>query len=496
MAGPFLRADPGLRLEGAAAGTRIEHLVGGEVALPRMLADIRAAAANHRDAFVYLAGWNCENDLPVPTAAGPTDNLGEALRFAAGRDAQIRLLLWAGALDQTTLRRLPARIQKILLDLAAQWSPTRAHNLATEALLKKLRADGHDAWCHIDDAHLFAGSHHQKLLIVGTKESFVAYVGGIEFSTDRLYATDAAGKRLPGAPLFDVTLRVSGPGADSLLRTFTDRWSATVPPPAVPLAPLPALRGLGAPPSTAAGPLTSQATHTYAPGFPYRAKIQTSARAIASAIRSAKQYFYMEDQYYSGTEELTNAIKDALRANKDVWGVVVIANEGSVGDLPDLAYRRRQMLTPLVAAFPGRFYVFERKGDDGTNTGRTAYVHSKLTIVDDVTAVVGSVNSSYRSWTHDTEVMLTVHDPRGPGPTTPADWRPIRRLRADIWHRHLGAPPAVLGDPAALRRWWLEVWIRARTAHVAPSAVFVPAKPAFGPLSDWVWTNFLDPRVP
>lgn len=527
MTRPFLPADPAARLEAPTSGTEIEHLLGGAAALPRMLADIRSATGP--SSFVYLAGWNCETTLPVPGS----DTLGEALRRAAGNGAQVRLLLWAGTLDEASMWRLAPNQREYVREFFTRWGPTRANNLAAAALVGKLREAGADARCHLDAKHLFAGSHHQKIVVVGTDADVVAYVGGIEFSTDRLNVVDAAGKPLKGAPLFDISLRLRGSAAYSVLRTFTDRWSATVA--VAPAAPPPALRGARrTPPDLASSrqfvdmlgggedttpttteaqsglfvdllgaarrpKLDAQVSHTYGRGCPYPGEVKTAGRAVAAAIRSARKYFYMEDQYYTGTAELNAAITDVLRGDPNRWGVVVMANESAVADLPDVGYRRREFLKPLVEEFPGRFLVFERLGDDGTATGRTAYVHSKLTIVDDVTAVVGSANSNYRSWTHDSEILLTVHDPNGPGPLDPTYWRPIRRLRAEIWQRHLfltSLDAKAFGDPASARPWWSEITADRRKAHVRRSFTHVPApRPALGPVADLLWPTVVDPRA-
>ena len=117
--------------------------------------------------------------------------------------------------------------------------------------------------------------------------------------------------------------------------------------------------------------------------------------------------------------------------------------------------------------------VFERLGQDGTTTGPTAYVHCKLTIVDDVTAVVGSANTSNRSWSHDSEIMVTYFDSAGPGGLEPESWRPIRSLRADLWEQHLNVPgntgpPMKFGDPGKARLRWLDVWQAKEKGHVQP----------------------------
>ena len=181
--------------------------------------------------------------------------------------------------------------------------------------------------------------------------------------------------------------------------------------------------------------------------------------------------------------------------------MVVLASEDSVKDLPDVGYRRRAMLRPLVDVFPGRFFVFERIGNDTTTTGPTAYVHCKLSIVDDVAAVIGSANSNYRSWTHDSEIMLTMIDPGGPGSLDPKDWRPIRAMRAAIWEHQLflsGSSAASLADPHSARPLWEAVWKLAPSspAHVRHYDAFrqVAAELAVGQRPDLA-DNLRPPRL-
>jgi hypothetical protein len=493
----FLPADPARHLEGSSTGSQVEHLLGGSEALPRMLQDIRTASGPN--SFVYMASWNCEIDLVVTGPAGP-DTLKQALSVAANAGAQLRLLLWAGGVDQATLRALafgftPLDVQA-LMTLTLLRSPAAAHNLAACVFCDLLAVSGKDAAREYDSRTLVAGAHHQKILVVGTAEDVIAYVGGIEFSTDRLNAKGRSGEDLKGAPLFDISLRVRGPAAWAILRTFTERWQATV------ARRLPALRGLSrlaSPPPSLPGGLETQVTHTYGIRCPYTVKVQTAAEAITATIRSTKNFLYMEDQYYVGTYDLAQEIAKVLAADSNRWAVVVIAAEDSVVDLSDVGYRRRQMLRPLVSLFPGRFFVFERIGDDGSTVGRTAYVHSKLTIVDDVAAVIGSANSNYRSWTHDSEVMLTLVDPAGPGGPEPKDWRPIRSLRASIWQRHLfrvaGSAPS-LGDPAAARPLWEAVWKSSPVAppHIRRYEVFGSVPRKLPGSVDSVWTKVLDAR--
>lgn len=428
----FLPADPTRHLQPPVSGSGVEHLIGGPAALARMADDIAGATAPGD--FVYIASWNCELDLPLPRTGGST-TVRQLLTNTVAGGGQVRMHLWAG--DPTS--GLPPSVTRPLANplwFAATFvvplMPQFAHNLAAVSVVDALAGD---AAAIRDDRYLMFGSHHQKIVVVSAGGRLVAYVGGIEVTADRLSPVSK------GAPLFDVSVRLTGPAAVEVLRTFIERWEAH---PAVHGAPLLGNAALGGP-TPATGHVTVQITHTYGRGFPYPAPVQTAAAARAQALHQAKTFFYLEDQYAVGSTAQGAAMRKALGAG--AVGIVVLAAEDSVDDLPDVGFRRRKFLGRLVGDFPGRFLVFERLGS-GSTIGPGAYVHAKLLVVDDEVAVVGSVNSNRRSWSHDSEADAVFVDDDGPGdPLDPATWGAPRRLRTDLWAAHLGIPAAGLGEP-------------------------------------------------
>src|SRR5262249_41621756 len=61
------------------------------------------------------------------------------------------------------------------------------------------------------------------------------------------------------------------------------------------------------------------------------------------------------------------------------------------------------------------------------------YIHSKLWIIDDLVAIVGSANATARSWWLDSEASAIIMD----DPATPQGSF-AKRLRAQVWAGHLG----------------------------------------------------------
>ncbi len=77
------------------------------------------------------------------------------------------------------------------------------------------------------------------------------------------------------------------------------------------------------------------------------------------------------------------------------------------------------------------------------------YVHSKVTIVDDVFVAIGSSNANRRGFYHDGEIHAFAIAQALAASTD----NPARALRTALWAEHLGLPPSMgsplLDDPIA-----------------------------------------------
>src|SRR5262249_43368352 len=138
---------------------------------------------------------------------------------------------------------------------------SRRVNKPASDFINGLAATGSDAAAILDSQHLPAGSHHEKVLIIGAAGNLIAYVGGIEFNLNRIPPAVADE---PGTPLFDVSVRLQDVGAFPVLATFLKRWLMHPDKRGLPLR----ATSLGVPLPTG-GPLAVQITHTYGEGFPF-----------------------------------------------------------------------------------------------------------------------------------------------------------------------------------------------------------------------------------
>jgi phosphatidylserine/phosphatidylglycerophosphate/cardiolipin synthase-like enzyme len=445
----FQPEDNSVFLTRPMVGTVATPIIGGTTAFAAMRDDI--ASTSGATDFIYILSWHCNVDLPL-VATDPTSTLRSLLSSCASRGVQIRSMLWAG----DPIPPPPTIVAILQSNVAVPWQlvkdyartkTSRTVNDPAVQFINGLLASGNDAAAILDDRHLPMGSHHQKVVIVGAGGKLIAYVGGIEVNIDRVPPPVSSE---PGSPLFDISVRLEDAGAWLVLNTFVRRWSAHPNNFGTPL------RGDGLPVPSHAGPLVVQVTNTYGQGFPFATAVQTASTALANGIKSARQFFYMEDQYFVGSPKMKTAVNNALSSNPTLTGIIVIAAENSVSDLPDVAFRRRDFLGPLVSSFPDRLLVFERLGS-GSTIGPTAYVHSKLLIVDDEAAFIGSVNSNRRSWFHDSEIDATIVDSTGPGGIAPGTRGWVRDFRCSLWAQHLNLSSALLGDFATCLTFWQAV---------------------------------------
>lgn len=484
----FLLPDDANRgLRSASPDNRAEAFIGGKRALPRMAADI-ATAAGPND-FIYLLNWYCSVNLAMQP--GNPDSTLRKLLEAATRGAngqpgaQVDAMFWKSKSQaNATSVTLAALAPFFFLDQVL--TPINSESMA---FINSLPNSG----AILDGRHLIAGSHHQKVLIVRSGDRLIAWTGGIDVNPDRLHEKGVNGSLATGSPLFDVHVRIEGPAAVDLLQTFVDRWTRH--PEAPSFKPL---RGAGfAPVGGATGPHTVQISHTYGRGFPFPHPVQSGKAVLENALRNTRRHAYLTCQYFVGSEPLRDALRVALRAADYV--VVVMAPLEAVDDLPDIAFRRNAFLAPLLAEFPGKLLAFEALGTAGTPTSPEAYVHSKLLLVDDEAAFVGTLNYSRRSWTHDSEVMATVIDTGGPSfPPAPDPSAFAADLRAALWAEHLQVPVSSVTDVGAAKSLWVTLPAGARVRPYNPAAPIkrptVGGRPIAPRILDAYWNTTADPQ--
>ena len=323
------------------------------------------------------------------------------------------------------------------------------------------------------------GSHHQKFIVLrhaDRRSDDVVFLGGIDVAHSRRDDERHRGdhQRMPfarwygGEPAWhDVQLRLQGPVVREVEEVFRERWQDPASPSRRPSTLVPFLLDrpqrrprplpdpLPAPPP--AGSCAVQLLRTYPnrrPGYPFAPHGERSvARGYAKALRRARRFVYVEDQYL-WSASVARLFADALRREPGLHLVAVVPrfpDQDAELAVPVALHGHTQALDLVREAGGDRVLIL----DVENALGRPVYVHSKVCIIDDVWATVGSDNLNRRSWTHDSELTAAVlderHDPRlpldpaglGDGARTFA-----RDLRLELWREHLDlADDAPLLDP-------------------------------------------------
>ncbi len=319
---------------------------------------------------------------------------------------------------------------------------------------------------------------HEKLLLVDDRE---AWLIGSPFQ-QKYWDNEA---HLPfdlrrGAdtkPHHDVSVALTGPVVAHVVQEFARIWNPQAPavtPDAPPL-PTPNLQAAGARAEIGnVGDVTMQfvmSTPAIEGGRPERTILEAFERTLAQAER----WVYIENQYLT-SERAADALDHALDANRDLQAILLL-NEHM--DIPHYDTVQADIVKRLTRSHPrqiGMFSAYATASATALEPGRRGvmpiYIHSKVTIADDVCLSVGSANLDGASLHGARELMLPdalndeanihiveTHARPAVTPNGPADAQAggvVRRLRETLWHEHLDKPRDQLSSEPPER--WLAFW--------------------------------------
>jgi len=373
-AGGFAAGDPQPR-----SGNRLEILIDGATALPRIVDEIEKA-----ESHVHLAGWFFSPEFKL-RQDGP--GLRELLAKAAER-VDVRVLCWAGS-------PLPL------------FRPDRKQVREMRAeLMRECRVV-----CALDRKERPLHCHHEKLVIVDDR---VAFVGGIDL-------TDFSGQRFDshehptreGLGWHDAAARVEGPAVADVAEHFRLRWHEVTAETLPPVEPQPP-----------AGDIEVQVVRT-APEKVYRRLPRGDFRILEAyqrALRSAEHFIYLENQFLWSPELVATLAEKLRRPPSDDFRLLVLLPAKPSSGTDDT----RGQLGLLMQADNGAGRMLActvyQRGKDAS----PVYVHAKIGIVDDRWLTIGSANLNEHSLFNDTEMNLVV-----------LDERVARDVRLRLWAEHL-----------------------------------------------------------
>ena len=470
------RGNPDTRISAWTENNRVTPLVHGKPYFEALERAVRSAGDGD---LVLFTDWRGDPEQYLTDGVTVED----ALTDAATRGATVKGMVWRSHIK--TLGYTGPKNRKL-----AQ----RLEDAGGEAIL--------------DQRVLTLGSHHQKFVVVRYRDDTktdLAFVGGIDLARARRDDANHFGDPVsrPFPPEYgetpawhDMQVQIEGPAVRDVEDVFRERWDD----PAA-LSRLPwhvlsdGLRGVssertpiplqGADPANA-GTCAVQLLRTYPrrhPAYPFATKGEFSAaRAYAKALRRARRLIYVEDQYLWSVD-VARVFAAALRRSPDLRLIVVVPkylDDDSPITIPPALLGHSAALDVIRDAGEDRVLVLDLENDRGI----PVYVHSKVCIVDDVWAAVGSDNFNRRSWTHDSELTAAMVDEQR-DERTPADPGGLgdgarvfaRELRLELAREHLGRAegedddlidPASFFDAVRASVTRLDEWHRAPGAAPRP----------------------------
>jgi phosphatidylserine/phosphatidylglycerophosphate/cardiolipin synthase-like enzyme/uncharacterized membrane protein YdjX (TVP38/TMEM64 family) len=377
---------------------------------------------------VWLIGWDFHSQLRLRREGsgegrepGLADRLDSLVRERRG--LRIRILAWDFSMLHALERELVPHLQ---------FSVSTRRGIEFE----------------LDGDHPVGASQHQKLAVI---DDAIAFVGGLDLTERRWDTREHApedprratsdGERY--APFHDVQLAVDGEAARALGDLARERWRR-----ATGRRVRPGRGGTDAWPEGLT-PHVRDARIGIArtqPAHAGRPEVREVERLHLRSILTARRTIYLETQYLTA-ERVVQALAQRLGEPEGPEVLVVLPRRSS-GWLEQQtmdALRARAIQRLRAADRFDRLRIYTPHVPD-LEAGEYLYVHSKVMVVDDDLARVGSANLSNRSMGLDSECDLAI-DAEG----REACRRAIRDFRDGLLAEHLGVEPAKVGEAVGSR---------------------------------------------
>lgn len=406
----------------ARPGNAIVPWIDGEPAFRRI-----AEAIEHARASVWVTVTFLWAEFVMPDGRG---GALDVLERAARRGVDVRLLCWRPD-DETDAWRPNAF-----------WGSDahRARLAAHHPTLSVLWDRAHPGYCQ-----------HQKVWLVdGCGDDGRAFIGSSNLNPYSLVTPAHRG----ALDNHEVGVEVSGPSVADVHHNFVQRWNEASertradgwhgPRGQEPLAfrtTTPAARGeavVQVQRTTHAGRYADRHPAPGAAAYPVERGEHTILDQYCIAIAAARRTIYLEQQYVAVPEVLT-ALEAALSRGVRI---VVMQPAGSLPPQVTGAPGRGQHAAPppsRLALHPHLTWcAMACPGSDGAR--HPVHVHSKLMLVDDAWATVGSANLHHHSAWGNGELNAAFHH----APT-------VRAMRVALFREHLGVDTAHMDDDTALR---------------------------------------------
>jgi phosphatidylserine/phosphatidylglycerophosphate/cardiolipin synthase-like enzyme len=385
-------------------GNQVTAFVASNEYFQSVYDDIESAGAGHR---IFLTGWSVDEVpfKPQEDRTGKMTSFGMVFGKAIARGANFHALVWSNLLETEQ----NVQMRDYLHNLPHTEGAGKAHFMFDDRLVAAI------------------SSHHQKSVIIERDHDLVAYVGGVDLTSDRwdtihhdqdVLRTEAGIQRIYNGWV-DAHVRIVGPATKDVAANFLARWNSKTKASQDLLDDLMDFEnpehselpvGLcGVDPEVDAahtGPHNVQIARTFSceyKNYEFAPKGERSIfEARIKAIRNAKNYIYIEDQYFVLVPQLLEELLKVLPRLQRI--IVVVPRPDSSATLAGYEKFMFDNVEPIQKMYPNKFQFYT------TKKSRSIYVHTKLVIIDDVYVTVGSANWNRRSMTSDSEIAANIID--------------------------------------------------------------------------------------
>ena len=331
-----------LRSPRFTSGNLIEPLIDGATFMSHLGRNLRCLTSGD---YFFMTAWRLSPSMPLDPTTTPPRGFSQELEDAISRGVDVRAILWKPPMLSLT-RRLSKHAGESFK------SAMKIGNNGGQVLLDSKLQGG------------VLSSHHQKSMILGSTRKDCAYVGGIDIALDRWDTGSHSQPPVRPKERFggwhDVHAAVRGPAVSHIRDNFTQRWNDQVletndSEPRVRHRTKVISRSLD---STDLGTHHVQVLRTLPRGAGYSFAPQgekSVALAYEKAIRLARKYIYIEDQYLWPCGVIERLAEAAQRGVK----IILVISEHTNGFLaPWFNGLRYQALSMLRASCPENVFVY------------------------------------------------------------------------------------------------------------------------------------------
>ncbi|KTD04801.1 phospholipase D-like domain-containing protein [Fluoribacter gormanii] len=428
-------ANKWLKLFPDATRNKIEYYIDGTKAFASIVNAIKTAKSQEH--YIYILGWMLDIDFPL-IETDQKSTLINLLNTASSSGVELRILIWNNPsleIQRMNLNNIPrlnglSNTFALLDDNTYSTAESQQFVAKFVPFIMQKFNQYTSIFKELDPLYALlrycitknVGSHHEKVIVIKGEEGLIAFCGGMDINKNRF---DAYHKDYSN--VHDVHCKVQGPAAYQILQKFKKRWHNH------PSTKNVLLKGENE---------TKPAEITFG-DFQYGKVVGTYNDpnsndrdrslndAYFSIIANAKNYIYIEDQYLVNVD-VAKQLNKKIQESTFIRLILAIQDSQETTDILIPDRKRGEFWDALLDGTDKQ--VKDKVAlvlIDRVNAPKENYhpaMHSKIIIVDDEIAIIGSANVNQRSFTHDSETSIVIFDE-----TSLMQDSFAKKMRLEIW---------------------------------------------------------------